>query len=188
MSERAIQEIDARQLEQLIRPAGFFRQKTATLKRLGAVLNARGSLAHVLGRNTTAVRSELLQVKGIGPETADSILLYAGGHEIFVVDIYLRRWLARTGLQLEAKLPYERLREFVEAQIRTAQDEYLPMLRDLHSDRARHEPTAMSRMARSPVADLFSEIHAALVAEGIANKSPASVAGQVGDSRQLFRR
>jgi endonuclease III-like uncharacterized protein len=99
-------------------------------------------------------------------------LLYAGGHEIFVVDIYLRRWLARKGWKHEAKLPYESLRKFVETELRASESQYSPILNRLHPDRPRHAPSAMSQMQRSPVADLFAEIHAVLVADGIANKTP----------------
>ncbi|MFQ5663321.1 MAG: endonuclease III domain-containing protein, partial [Terriglobia bacterium] len=57
-----------------------------------------GSLSPLFSRPTAALRAELLGLNGIGEETADSILLYAGGHPVFVIDAYTRRVLARHGL------------------------------------------------------------------------------------------
>ncbi len=84
-------------LEQLIRPAGYFRQKAQRLKTFVSFLDERygGSLARMFARPTTELRDELLALNGVGPETADSILLYAGNHPAFVVDAYTRRILER---------------------------------------------------------------------------------------------
>src|SRR6202165_1850401 len=84
-------------LEQLIRPAGYFRQKAQRLKTFVSFLDERysGSLDRMFARPTAELRDELLALNGVGPETADSILLYAGNHPVFVVDAYTRRILAR---------------------------------------------------------------------------------------------
>lgn len=79
-------------LERLIRPSGYFSQKAGRLK--GFLRRAPRPLARWLKRVS---REELLAVKGIGPETADSILLYAAGRPAFVVDAYTRRIGARLG-------------------------------------------------------------------------------------------
>src|SRR6266567_2887001 len=95
-------------LEQLIRSAGYFRQKAQRLKNFLAYLDERyaGSLDRMFARPTADLREELLALSGIGPETADSILLYAGNHPVFVVDAYTRRVLDRHGI-LPLNAPYE---------------------------------------------------------------------------------
>lgn len=83
-----------------LRPSGYFRQKTRTVRRFLSHLQQRyqGSLNRLLGRPTDALRTELLTLAGIGEETADSILLYAARRPVFVIDAYTRRVLARHGL------------------------------------------------------------------------------------------
>ena len=100
LSHRAVFEMPTDQLEELIRPAGFFRQKAERLQGFCRHLQEhyRGSLDVMLQQPTSQLRSELLSLKGIGPETADSILLYAGQHRSFVVDAYTRRLFSRIGI------------------------------------------------------------------------------------------
>lgn len=87
-------------LAELIRPAGYFRVKAGRLGNLLGHLRARhgGSVARMLRAPLPQLREELLAIVGIGPETADSILLYAAGHPAFVVDAYTKRVLGRHGL------------------------------------------------------------------------------------------
>jgi len=88
------------ELESFIRPAGFYRQKAATICNFLNWLRRThgGSLRAVFTRPPDEVRRELLSVKGIGPETADAILLYAGRQPLFVADAYTRRILERHAL------------------------------------------------------------------------------------------
>jgi endonuclease-3 related protein len=111
LSPAALREIDRVELENLIRPAGFFRQKAERLQLFARHLFARhgGELAALLAGPLDAVRAELLACKGVGPETADSILLYAGNHPSFVVDAYTRRLFTRLGL-LRGDEGYEAIR------------------------------------------------------------------------------
>jgi endonuclease-3 related protein len=105
-------------LARLLRPSGYYRQKTRAVRGFLAHLNNgyRGSLARLLARPTADLREELLGLKGIGPETADSILLYAADRPVFVIDAYTRRVLARHGLaQLDAR--YEELRQYFEVNL-----------------------------------------------------------------------
>jgi endonuclease-3 related protein len=83
-----------------VRPSGYFRQKARKLKEFVRFLDAEfgGSLDRMFRSPTGELREKLLAVHGIGPETADSILLYAGKHPVFVIDAYTRRILARHGL------------------------------------------------------------------------------------------
>lgn len=111
LTPAAIGQLSASELQQLIRPAGFFRQKAERLQLFAAHLFAhhQGELSHLLAGELDRVRQELLSLKGVGPETADSILLYAGGLPSFVVDAYTRRLLTRLGL-LQGDESYEQLR------------------------------------------------------------------------------
>ncbi|MEW5774112.1 MAG: endonuclease III domain-containing protein [Thermodesulfobacteriota bacterium] len=90
-------------LAELIRPAGYFRLKAARLKNfLRFLRNEAGlSLAALNGKGLATLRPKLLEVKGVGPETADSILLYALGKPTFVVDAYTRRILSRHAMIAE---------------------------------------------------------------------------------------
>lgn len=110
--------IERPRLEKLIRPAGFFRQKAERLQLFAAHLIHchAGDLGAMLAGPISAVREELLQCKGVGPETADSILLYAGGRPSFVVDAYTRRLLGRLGL-LSGEETYDQVRELFMAHL-----------------------------------------------------------------------
>jgi endonuclease-3 related protein len=102
-------------LAQMIRSSGYFRQKAQRLKNFVSYLDATyaGSLVRMFAQPTNKLREELLALNGVGQETADSILLYAGGHPVFVVDAYTRRIFERHGL-ITAKARYEDLRQLVE--------------------------------------------------------------------------
>ncbi|MDE2058928.1 MAG: endonuclease III domain-containing protein [candidate division NC10 bacterium] len=87
-------------LARLIRPTGYYNMKAERLKHFTCFLLARysGSVQRMFRGKRPGLREELLGILGIGEETADSILLYAGGRPIFVVDAYTRRVLERHGL------------------------------------------------------------------------------------------
>jgi endonuclease-3 related protein len=83
-------------LAELLRPSGYFRLKARRLRALLAWIAERGGdPVRALRGDAEALRASLLGVHGVGRETADSILLYAAGHPIFVVDAYTRRVLGR---------------------------------------------------------------------------------------------
>jgi endonuclease-3 related protein len=90
----------SKRLASLIRPSGYFNIKTRRLKNLLVLIrdHYRGSLKRMFADDPMELRANLLGVNGIGPETADSILLYAGGKPFFVVDAYTKRILIRHGL------------------------------------------------------------------------------------------
>ena len=104
--------MEPEQLELLIRPAGYFRVKAKRLKNFIAWLCDRygGDLKNLEPINTTRLREELLSISGIGPETADSILLYALNRPIFVVDTYTARVMVRHGL-IGPDLDYQSLQD-----------------------------------------------------------------------------
>ncbi len=88
-----------RELEQAIRPSGYYRQKAKRLSGAARyILENYGTLDGFFRLETQRLRKELLSIKGIGPETADSIILYAAGRPVFVVDAYTFRILERLGL------------------------------------------------------------------------------------------
>ena len=100
LTTRALGGVPFGRLARLIRSTGCFRQKARKLQAFVRFLRAQygGSLAKMFRTSTPVLREQLLAVHGIGPETADSILLYAGSHPVFVVDAYTRRILERHGL------------------------------------------------------------------------------------------
>lgn len=87
-------------LAALIKPAGYFNVKTERLKNFLAFLSNhyKGSMKRMESTDTTLLRESLLNVNGIGPETADSILLYALERPVFVIDAYTKRVLHRHGI------------------------------------------------------------------------------------------
>jgi len=115
LTPRALENVPLPKLTRLIRPSGYFRQKARKLKAFVRFLREHhgGSLKAMFRTPTPQLREQLLRVHGIGPETADSILLYAGNHPVFVVDAYTRRILERHGLA-HGKEPYEGVRGLFE--------------------------------------------------------------------------
>jgi endonuclease III related protein len=100
LSARAIREIPSLELAELIHSCGYYNAKTIKLKAFAEWFGScyRDSLEKMFARDAILLRRELLGVHGIGEETADSILLYAGGKPFFVIDSYTRRLFDRLGL------------------------------------------------------------------------------------------
>ena len=98
---RKIIKIENKELSAIIKPSGYHNQKAIKLKNFCSFLLERhgGSIAALFNQDILNLRKELLSVKGIGPETADSIILYAGKKPIFVVDSYTKRILRRIGFK-----------------------------------------------------------------------------------------
>ena len=165
LSVDGIRSVELNELEKLIRSAGYFRQKAARLKQFVAFLDKRygGSLERMFSTPTAQLRAELLALNGVGPETADSILLYAGQHPIFVVDAYTRRILERHGLA-KPSAKYEEIRVLVEEALTNAA---LPQLADVGPETlpkgSCHAPSAMSTAERCAQAQVFNEMHGLMV-------------------------
>ena len=172
LSLQGIRDLPLEEFEQLIRPSGYFRQKARRLKTFIAHLDQRygGSLEKMFAQPTHHLRAELLSLNGVGPETADSILLYAGNHEVFVVDAYTRRLLDRHDI-LPETAKYEDVRELMELALtpqfaaQFAHDDG-----SVHTTTkppgAHHPPSAMSIESRSARAQLFNEMHGLIVGVG----------------------
>ncbi len=97
LNPKRLHDLSHAELAQYIRPAGYFNIKAKRLKHFLNYLfdNYGGRLDRMFRKRTDALRRELLSVNGIGPETADSILLYAGSHPVFVADAYTKRVFSR---------------------------------------------------------------------------------------------
>jgi len=115
LSPEGIHELSITELAQLIRPSGFFNVKARRVKTFINWLFSKyeGNLSRMFAQDLHILRSELLSVKGIGPETADSILLYAGNLPTFVVDAYTHRIFSRHGF-IPEESTYEEMKSFFE--------------------------------------------------------------------------
>jgi len=114
LSPAGVRELSEAELGRLIRSSGCWRQKAKRLKGFVTWLDGAhgGSLGRLFAQPTAVAREQLLSLHGIGEETADAILLFAGGHPSFVMDAYTRRILERHGLPasrawVEAGVPRE---------------------------------------------------------------------------------
>src|SRR5579864_6184444 len=118
LTPSAMLRVRTARLAALVRPSGYFRQKAKKLKAFVRFLQREydGSLKHMFLTPTPRLREQLLAVHGIGPETADSILLYAGNHPVFVVDAYTHRIFERHGIT-NGKPDYEKVRALIETSI-----------------------------------------------------------------------
>ncbi|HEY7403956.1 MAG TPA: hypothetical protein VIB39_10570 [Candidatus Angelobacter sp.] len=165
LSLSAMREMPLRRLETLVRPSGFFRQKARKLKAFIAFLDKKysGSLTRMFSQSTEKLRPELLALNGVGPETADSILLYAGNHPVFVVDAYTRRVLGRHRV-IAAKAGYEEIRALVEGEIGGASAKELNAA-ERGAD-PRHKISRMSQAQRSHLSQHYNELHALIVRVG----------------------
>lgn len=164
LSLSGIRKVPVAELEALIQPAGYFRQKAARLKIFVDFVDRQyqGSLEGMFAQPTEKLRQELLSLSGVGPETADSILLYAGQHPVFVVDAYARRILERHDI-LPAETPYDDVRQLFEQALG---DEAVPPRGISAQAETAHTPSPMSRFPRSMAAQTFNEAHALIVAVG----------------------
>ncbi|MCE9547540.1 MAG: endonuclease III domain-containing protein [Planctomycetia bacterium] len=118
LDPHALWRLSPSELEDLIRPAGSYRIKARRLRHLLEYLITRfdGSLDAMADVSTDTLREELLALYGIGPETADSILLYALGRAVFVVDTYTARVLKRHAW-IEPEADYHAIQEHFEANL-----------------------------------------------------------------------
>jgi len=167
LSVAAVRALPVSELEQLVCPSGYFRQKAARLKDLVAFVEQRygGSLEAMLARPTAELREELLAQKGIGPETADSILLYAGQHATFVVDAYTRRVLERHEA-VTGDASYEDVREAVERALQLEAWTLASVGEKSATAPLTHPPSAMSAAARPAMAQVYNEMHGLFVQLG----------------------
>lgn len=142
LSLRGIAGTSPFRLAQLIRPAGYFNVKARRLRNVCDWLVEAGGLASLRRRPTAELRPGLLSVNGIGPETADDILLYAFQRPVFVIDAYTRGLFRRLNL-ITGTERYEELRAACEA----ALDPDPALFNEYHALIVRH---AKERCAGTP--------------------------------------
>ncbi len=134
MSLRRLENLRRENLEQLIRSSGYFRQKAERLQLFAQhVLKQHNNFSTMFKKKLEPLREELLSLKGIGPETADSMLLYAGRKPIFVVDAYTRRLCARRGM-CDEKMGYHELQKIFHRQIPHNQSIYTELHAPIAAD------------------------------------------------------
>ena len=117
LDARLIADMSPARLAELIRPSGYFNVKAGRLQNLCRWLLESGGLEALEALETEALRRAILSVNGVGPETADDIMLYAFARPAFVIDAYTRRIFARLGV-LRGTEPYEELRHMFEHALR----------------------------------------------------------------------
>ena len=115
LSPAYVRTLSHEELTEIIRPSGFFNQKAERIRVLTAWLEGLGCKPADCRLPTAELRRQLLALKGVGRETADSILVYAFGRLSFVVDAYTRRLLSRLGYELSGD--YDDIRRMIEASI-----------------------------------------------------------------------
>jgi endonuclease-3 related protein len=169
LSVEGIRRVKPAKLERLIRSSGYFRQKTRRLKTFVAFLDKEysGSLDRLFAQPTDSLRSQLLELNGVGPETADSILLYAGNHAVFVVDAYTRRILSRHGIVPE-QAGYEEIRDLFQrslAPLAEEQPELAAAIEPAPRGTA-HPPSTMSTSQRTMLVQVYNEMHGLIVGVG----------------------
>ncbi|MEN6407749.1 MAG: endonuclease III domain-containing protein [Thermoguttaceae bacterium] len=127
---RALADVPVEELEELIRPAGYFHVKARRLRSLLDFLMDRyqGSLTKMFATPLPELREQLLAVHGIGPETADSILLYAGELPSFVVDAYTHRVFSRHGW-IGFDADYLQIQDYVQTEL----PQEVPMYNEFHA-------------------------------------------------------
>jgi endonuclease III related protein len=116
MEPSSLYHLPPAELAELIRPAGYYEVKTKRLRNLLRFIieQYNGSLEEMFSTSLHSLREQLLSINGIGPETADAILLYAGGFPTFVVDTYSHRILARHGW-LDFDASYDDIKDYFES-------------------------------------------------------------------------
>lgn len=113
LTPEAVLAVPEAELAALLRPVGYFNVKAARLRAFCSALLAAGGEAALAAEDTASLRRRLLAMHGVGPETADDILLYAFARPVFVVDAYTRRLFVRLGV-LDGREGYESIRALFE--------------------------------------------------------------------------
>jgi len=134
--------ISEAKLRTIIRPAGFFKQKAKYVESFVRYVTERKGLNKLFKKPLSTLRKELLKIPGIGNETADSILLYAAGKTIFVVDAYTKRIFSRLGI-IRNKANYEDVQHLVHQSIKPnvkIYQEFHALLVELGKDFCKRKP------------------------------------------------
>ena len=129
LSISALSKMKTRDIEKLVKPSGYYKQKAKRLISLSsAIISNYGSLEGLFGLGQKELRRTLLDMNGIGPETADSIVLYAAGKPTFVIDAYTKRIMHRV-FGTAADISYDSLK----AAFESALPKKLGLYKDFHA-------------------------------------------------------
>ena len=140
LAASAIIRLPSKQLANMLKPVGYFNVKTKRLKNFCHWYEKQGGIDSLSRMDTKALRNELLSVNGVGPETADDILLYAFHRPVFVIDAYTRRIFARHG-DIEGDEYYESLRHWFESKLSRVNDR-VKVFNEYHALIVRHAKEA----------------------------------------------
>lgn len=159
MSPAGLADADAGELAMLIRPCAFHSQKAPGLQTIARHVAERygGVTARMLERPGAELRAELLALPRIGHESADTLMLYGGGHPVFIVDAYARRILARAGLPHSLdplRASYDTVRKLVEGALASGPPPVLAAGRETLPDFIR---------PRSPLTAFYWDFHALII-------------------------
>ncbi|MCL4373961.1 MAG: endonuclease [Candidatus Marsarchaeota archaeon] len=129
LSLECLASINIKSLEKLIRPSGYYKQKARRLKDIcSSIKDEYGSIDKLFSLDAQALRKKLLSYKGIGNETADSIVLYAANKPIFVIDAYTKRIMRRIN-KMPIDISYDSLQEYFEKNVKRD----LELYKDMHA-------------------------------------------------------
>jgi endonuclease-3 related protein len=127
LSIEKLEEIPQEELAQIIKTSGYYNQKAIKIKNLIQFLK-QNSIAALKKMNVLELREKLLEIKGVGKETADSIILYALQKPIFVIDAYTKRLFSRFGF-CELKVEYDELQKMFDDQL----EKSVPLFNEYHA-------------------------------------------------------
>lgn len=140
LSLDAMSRLGRQELAMLIRPAGYFNVKAQRLQNLCEFLQGQGGETSLSRMADGPLRELLLGVNGVGPETADDIMLYAFERSVFVIDAYTRRLFSRIGL-IAGDESYEKLRSFFESNL----ESNVALFNEYHALIVRHAKNICTR-------------------------------------------
>ncbi len=132
LTPRAIISLSKAKLAKHLTPSGYFNVKAQRLHNYCQWYLEHGEYRKLAKLDTNTLRHALLSVNGVGPETADDILLYAFARPVFVIDAYARRLLSRYGL-IQGDEGYETLRHYCETNLKTGSIDDVQLFNEYHA-------------------------------------------------------
>lgn len=142
LNPTSITDSSLEKIQETIKPTGFYKQKSKRLKRLAKAVMESGGVERLLHRGD--LRKYLLNIKGIGPETADSIILYGADEARFIIDAYTMRVLKRV---MKYEGTYKELQHFLESNLKKDEElykEYHALIVELGKNYCKKEPLCSS--------------------------------------------
>ncbi len=132
LTPEKLSKVDLDKLKKLIKPAGFYNQKAERIKLFSSILLKNGGISSLRKIPKEKLRKMLLEIKGIGKETADSIILYAFDKPSFVVDAYTKRLLFRLGILKRENENYDKVKGLFEREFPPSKKN-VPIYKEFHA-------------------------------------------------------